>query len=93
MSRQEIRDEHKQQEGDPHVKGRINVVTDHRHQPQHHQGAADGNHIHAVHQRVDRRFADTKLSPLAGFKRMFAAQAWTELFKGILKTVLVGCVA
>lgn len=34
----------------------------------------------------------TKLNPLPGFKRMFSAQAWTELFKGILKSVLVGCV-
>ena len=34
----------------------------------------------------------TKLNPLPGFKRMFAAQAWTELFKGILKTILVGSV-
>jgi flagellar biosynthetic protein FlhB len=34
-----------------------------------------------------------KLNPLSGLKRMFAAQAWTELFKGILKTILVGCVA
>jgi len=33
-----------------------------------------------------------KLNPLPGFARMFAAQAWTELFKGILKAVLVGSV-
>lgn len=33
-----------------------------------------------------------KLNPLPGFSRMFAAQAWTELFKGILKAVLVGSV-
>ncbi len=35
----------------------------------------------------------TKLNPLPGFKRMFAGQAWTELFKGILKAILVGSVA
>ncbi|MDT0176804.1 flagellar biosynthesis protein FlhB [Pantoea sp. RRHST58] len=33
-----------------------------------------------------------KLNPLPGFARMFAAQAWTELFKGILKAILVGSV-
>lgn len=34
----------------------------------------------------------TKLNPLSGLKRMFAAQAWAELLKAILKAVLVGCV-
>ena len=34
----------------------------------------------------------TKLNPLSGLKRMFAAQAWAELLKAIFKAVLVGCV-
>lgn len=34
-----------------------------------------------------------KLNPLSGLKRMIAAQAWSELLKGILKAILVGSVA
>lgn len=38
------------------------------------------------------KFDLTKLNPLPGLQRMFAMQAWVELFKGVLKAVLVGCV-
>lgn len=34
-----------------------------------------------------------RLSPLAGFKRMFGMQAWVELGKSILKVLLVGAVS
>ena len=33
-----------------------------------------------------------RLSPLSGFKRMFSAQLISELLKGFLKVMLVGCV-
>ena len=33
-----------------------------------------------------------RLSPLSGFKRMFSAQLVSELLKGFLKVLLVGCV-
>lgn len=38
-------------------------------------------------------FRPSKLSPLAGFKRMFGLQALMELFKSILKVVVVAGVA
>ncbi|MFO6421874.1 flagellar biosynthesis protein FlhB [Motilimonas sp. KMU-193] len=33
----------------------------------------------------------SKMSPLAGFKRMFGSQGWIELLKSILKVSVVGC--
>lgn len=35
----------------------------------------------------------SRISPAAGFKRMFGMQAWVELIKSILKVVVVVCVA
>ncbi len=33
----------------------------------------------------------SKMSPLAGFKRMFGTQGWIELLKSILKVSVIGC--
>lgn len=38
------------------------------------------------------KFDVGKMNPLKGLKRIVAGQAWAELFKGILKTIIVGCV-
>ncbi|MCU5773350.1 flagellar biosynthesis protein FlhB [Erwiniaceae bacterium BAC15a-03b] len=38
------------------------------------------------------KFDFGKLNPIKGLGRMVSAQAWTELLKGILKAILVGCV-
>ena len=35
----------------------------------------------------------SRLDPMAGFKRMFGAQGWIEVGKGILKVVLLGAIA
>ena len=35
----------------------------------------------------------SRLDPLAGFKRMFGAQGWIEVGKGILKVALLGAIA
>ena len=40
---------------------------------------------------VDRLAPDlSKLSPLAGFKRMFGLEGWVNLLKGLIKIVIVG---
>ena len=38
------------------------------------------------------KFDVGKMNPLKGLKRIVAGQAWAELFKGILKSIIVGCV-
>lgn len=38
------------------------------------------------------KFDVGKMNPLKGLKRIVAGQAWAELFKGILKAIIVGCV-
>lgn len=39
------------------------------------------------------KFDLSKMNPLSGLKRMFSSQALAELFKGILKSVIVGGIA
>lgn len=38
------------------------------------------------------KFDFGKMNPIKGLGRMVSAQAWSELLKGILKAILVGCV-